>query len=259
MKIEQRSVCTEVRASESKFELHAKAASFNKLSRDLGGFREQIAPGCFTRSLENGDDVMCLWNHSADKPLGRVSNGSLSVSQRADGLYYTCKLDRSSPDHQSAYAAVRSGLVSECSFQFIADDDKWEDGVQDPEDRSKRFTRRTLRSAKLIDVSPVVFPAYGDNATNVQARAERRAAAAYVIMPPSDILRPMTPAEVEDMRLRLEVSMRSDYNYPNHPNYKVAETRAKCECDCDPCREGDCTSCEHGDDCEDEDCEHERD
>jgi HK97 family phage prohead protease len=199
-KVEQRSVFTEVRADETKFELHGVAASYNKLSRDLGGFREQIAPGAFDRSLRSGTDVKCLLNHDSNIVLGSSRAQTLTLESRADGLHMRCKLDRTSPNHASVFASVRRADISEMSFAFQADDDQWENDVLDPEDRSKRFTRRTLRSVQLLDVSPVCYAAYNNGATSVQARsrAEIRAAAAYIVTPPADV-RPFTRAEADRM------------------------------------------------------------
>jgi HK97 family phage prohead protease len=79
------SAASELRASNDgdQMVLEGYAARFNSPSKDLGGFRETIAPGAFTRSLAQNDDVFCLFNHSADKVLGRSSSGTLSVNEDA--------------------------------------------------------------------------------------------------------------------------------------------------------------------------------
>ena len=41
------------------------AAVFDKLSVNLGGFREKISPGAFAKTIEKGD-VRALWNHNPD-------------------------------------------------------------------------------------------------------------------------------------------------------------------------------------------------
>ena len=57
------------------------AAVFNSLSEDLGGWREIILPGAFTRALRERQDVVAIVNHDANLLLGRVANGSLVLAQ----------------------------------------------------------------------------------------------------------------------------------------------------------------------------------
>jgi uncharacterized protein len=163
------SIAAELRAK-ADFALEGYAASFNVLSGDLGGFRERIAPGAFTRTLDQGCDVKCLVNHNPSLILGRVKNGSLKLSQDFRGLRFVCKLDPKNAAHQDVYALVQRGDLDECSFAFHLPDggDVWDEGNAD----GKRFQRRTLKDVDLHDVAIVTTPAYAaDGATSVQARA----------------------------------------------------------------------------------------
>jgi len=167
MQIEYRTA--ELRAVTSAFEVAGRAASYNTPSGDLGGFVERLQPGCFTRSLaSNEQDVKCLVNHDSNQVLGRLANNTLTLTDTPDGLNFVCKLNKDSQAHRDLYASVKRGDLSECSFAFIVDG---EDGQSfSSPDRTGLLTR-TIKRAKLVDVSVVASPAYGNGATQVDARS----------------------------------------------------------------------------------------
>src|SRR5262245_16979130 len=59
---------------------------FNSPSVDLGGFVETINPAAVDRTLEQRADVVALWNHDSNHPLGRTSARSLTLQKDARGL-----------------------------------------------------------------------------------------------------------------------------------------------------------------------------
>lgn len=135
--------------------LRGYAAKFDVMSENLGGFREQIAPGAFADVLK--DDVRALFNHDANQVLGRTTAGTLRIAQDSTGLYYEVDL----PDTQAARdlaTSIERGDVSQSSFAFrvAPNGDSWdenEDGV---------IIRTITKFARLYDVSPVTYPAYPD-------------------------------------------------------------------------------------------------
>ena len=150
--------------------LEGYAARFNSPSKDLGGFRETIAPGAFKRSLAQNDDGFCLFNHSADKVLGRSSSGTLVVSEDDKGLHFRCQLDPNQQWHRDLHSAVKRGDLRECSFAFTPNGADGEDWQNIKDERGNWFISRTLKDVNLFDASVVSHPAY-DN-TNVSARAD---------------------------------------------------------------------------------------
>lgn len=125
------------------------AAVFGQMSEDLGGFREQIAPGAFTKAL--GGDVRALFNHDPNIVLGRTKSKTLRLAEDQKGL----KIEIDPPNtaqSRSIIEALTRGDISQMSFGFRTIDDKWEniDGK----------IVRTLLNVELFDVSPVTFPAY---------------------------------------------------------------------------------------------------
>ena len=176
-KAEFRSFRVELRASKKEgdqpAELKGHAAVFNTLSHDLGGFRERIAPGAFSRSLKEKQDVRALINHDPDKVLGRSKAGTLELSEDNEGLQYRVVLPETTYARDLAESVSRRD-IDENSFGFIAREVKWL-LEPDPEDDSKKIAVRELRDVDLMDVSVVTYPAYPE--TDVAMRAELRSRA----------------------------------------------------------------------------------
>ncbi len=151
--------------------LRGLAAVFDKLSDNLGGFREIIAPGAFDGT--DMSDVRGLFNHDANFVLGRSKSETLRLKRTKAGLEYEIDL----PDTQSVrdlvLEPIKRGDVDQSSFGFIvgSGNDSWaenDDGV----------LIRTIHAVRtLFDVSPVTFPAYPDTtvgARSMQAYMEQR-------------------------------------------------------------------------------------
>lgn len=147
-----------VDGADGKPRLVGHAAVFDSLSDDLGGFREKIAPGAFSKSL--GGDVRALFNHDPNIVLGRTRSKTLRLSEDSRGL----AIEIEPPDTASARGvleSIRRGDVSEMSFAFRTISDTWEE--------TDDGQIRTLNEVELFDVSPVTFPAYPQ--TDIAARS----------------------------------------------------------------------------------------
>lgn len=158
-KIERRSFA-EVRASQGdEFAITGYACLYNNESKDLGGFREIVAPGAFDTSLKSGRDVQFCFNHSQDAVLARTSNGTLTLSSDDKGLKFRAALNPKIQSHRDIWEACRSGLYNECSYAFKVkpDGEKWNARI------------RTLVDVDLFDVSLVGQPAY--SGTSASARS----------------------------------------------------------------------------------------
>lgn len=134
------------------------AVVFNSLSRDLGGFREVIAPGAFAGSLAGGD-IRALWSHDHGIVLGRTKAGTLKITEDKKGL----RVEIKPPQSAAGYVeSIRRGDVDGMSFGFMVDRDDWtraQDGT----------TVRTVTEGRLVEVSPVAFPAYPASSVGVRA------------------------------------------------------------------------------------------
>lgn len=151
-------------SADSPGQLTGYASVFNSLSHDLGGFRERVAKGAFSKSLLNKADVKALVNHDPSLIIGRTQSGTLRLSEDSVGLRMECDLPNTSYG-RDLYQSVQRGDISEMSFAFTPDDDSW-DEEDDPETNS-RIAVRTLKSVSLMDVSCVTYPAYESSSVGV--------------------------------------------------------------------------------------------
>jgi HK97 family phage prohead protease len=161
-KIERRAYAAELRAGGNSSKLTGHAAVFNQ-EADIGGmFLERIERGAFTAAIPR-DDVRALWNHNPDYVLGRNTAGTLSLREDETGL----AVEITPPDTQWArdlMVSIKRGDVSQMSFGFQVTEATW--------DKTGERNVRVVRAVRLLDVSPVTFPAYSGTDVNVRSAAE---------------------------------------------------------------------------------------
>ena len=144
-------------------ELDGYASVFNQETVIAGLFREEVAPGAFTKTIGE-QDIRALWNHDVNIVLGRNKAGTLTLSEDATGLRSVIK----PPDNEwgrPIVDAIKRGDVSQMSIAFRAIKQEW----YYPDRNSQELPKRTIREARLYDVSPVTFPAFEQ--TSISARA----------------------------------------------------------------------------------------
>ena len=154
------SVPVEIRAGSDKRTIGGYAAKFDRMSQNLGGFVERIAPGFFNKSRGDGwPGVLARYNHDDNMVLGTIGGGTLRLGVDEIGLTYDVDLPAARGD---VFELVQRGDVRQSSFAFVAYEDDWATSDQG-------FPLRTLVSGRLMDVAPVNTPAYED--TSVGARS----------------------------------------------------------------------------------------
>lgn len=154
----------EFRAAESDGNtLEGYAAVFNEWTdiRDSAGtYRERIAPGAFKRSLGQRTPVV-QFDHGSHPLLGSLPLGSLTVAREdRNGLFVRVKLS----DNwliQPFRDAIRDGAVSGMSFRFKVVDDEWTN--------ADNGDSRTIKEVELLELGPVVFPAYPQTSVSVRS------------------------------------------------------------------------------------------
>lgn len=123
-------------------------------------FKEQFKRGAFTDSLTQ-DDQLALWSHDYSRVLGRTKNGTLRLFEDEIGLRFELDLaDTTLGD--DTYKTIKRGDVDGVSFGFQMVKEEWDES--DPDNIVRSVTK-----AKLVEISPVAFPAYPDS--QVSARS----------------------------------------------------------------------------------------
>jgi HK97 family phage prohead protease len=135
-----------------------------------GGFKEQIAPGSFAKTLQE-QDVVLINSHDTAQPMARTSikSGAGSLVLREDpsaGLRAEAKpVDTSYA--KDVMKLARARVVRGMSFGFEVMKDSW----TDDEGRASNElagTKRTIHEVRLHEVTTTAFPAY--ETTELSAR-----------------------------------------------------------------------------------------
>ena len=146
------------------------ATVWDSESRDLGGFVETVSPGSFaevlTRSASGaGDNIAALYNHDKNVVLGRHRPGTLKLVEDAVGLRYL-----SPPPKHNWWVAelIERGDVTGSSYSFAnaRKHEQWS-----PRSAAGLPRRNLVGFTRVIDVGPVLFPAFSGTEGHVAARA----------------------------------------------------------------------------------------
>lgn len=177
---------TEVRSTSGTVELRAAdsglgrlggyALKWRTLSQNLGGFVETIELDAVDDQTVRGErgDVVARFQHDDVFLLGRLVSETLRLAKDAVGVEYDVDLPETDYARNLAALAQR-GDLRYSSFAFRVLDDDWDFTDQG-------FPLRILRSVQLVDVAPVVNPAYLDTTTGLRSLAEKRGLDAELVV-----------------------------------------------------------------------------
>lgn len=148
------------------------AAKFNSRSENLGGtsyqFYETIAPGAFDDVLQ--DDVRALFNHEPEAILARskAGQGTLQIGVDETGLWYQFDAPKTQVGND-LLVSLRRGDIDQSSFSFMVDG-SGHSFVESKIGDGPTIVERTItKFSRLLDVSPVTYPAYTE--TEVDCRS----------------------------------------------------------------------------------------
>lgn len=122
-------------------------------------FTEVVRRGAFSRALKGSPDIVCCYNHDANRLLGRTTAKTLEIAEDEHGLRFEVELPDTPTGNEVRELASRGDLQG-ASFAFSVRNDVWIKGT------------RELRDVDLYELGPVVTPAY--SATAVGLRSNKR-------------------------------------------------------------------------------------
>lgn len=120
-----------------------------------GMFTEKFARGAFTNHMA---DVYASWCHEDDEILGRTPS-TLTLTEDDRGLKYEILPPNWASNH---IETIQRGDVRGSSFIFRAIREEWDES--DP-----KMPVRTVMEAELLEVSPVVNPAYPQTSVGMRS------------------------------------------------------------------------------------------
>lgn len=179
----------ELRSSKSGRMIGGYALKFDRLSQNLGGYVERIAPSFTNQARADGwPDMVCRYNHNDELLLGTTRSGTLQCSTDDVGLLYEVDCPECRGD---VLEMVARRDVAHSSFAFEVLEQEW--GVSD-----QNFPLRTLISGRMIDVAPVSSPAYRDTTVAMRSLAE------HLDVPLSDVLKAHAEKEIRRFFVRTD-------------------------------------------------------
>lgn len=217
-------------AQDGSKKLKGYAVVFNSPA-DIGDFTEIVAPGSFTQTLREDDQVM-LRDHQSELLLGRRSAKTLILTQDEIGVAFELAVPNTSLG-QDTYENVRLGNLKGCSFGFIVRDSDWQ------QDRDGKLTR-VIKNVQCFETTLTAFPAYP--ATSVDTRSVRS--------------KLKLKRDDDDDELDVCNEDSPDYDPDACQAWKDdddGDDEEECECECQQCGDDRCEKCSNVN-CQDENC-----
>lgn len=159
------------------FTVRGYAAVYDQWSHDLGGFREQIAPGAFDEVLATDPDVHFVWDHDTRYVGARTKNNTLSLKSDDKGLLIDAQVGNYSWA-KDLRTALERGDVNQGSFAFTVPDKG--DAFATDDDGNVTRTIKTVDG--LYDVTVTAQGAYPQTSL-----AAMRSLAAATGRPPEEV------------------------------------------------------------------------
>ena len=123
---------------------------------------ERIDPGAFD-GIEDSDVISTL-NHDPNFLLGRTNAGTLRLNVDEVGLRYEIPIRPEDPDHIKVVSKLRANDLDGSSFWFLIESES------KTFDEERNVTAWTIEKVNLIEVGPVVLPAYSATTSELRSK-----------------------------------------------------------------------------------------
>lgn len=127
---------------------------------------ERIQPGVFDELLGEDADILALQDHDPNLFLGRRSSGTLKVTLTPAGMAYEIRTPRTRVG-EDTLALIERRDISGSSFQMYRPRAVWSHEMAENE---KRYVRTVNQIEAIVDLGPVLQPAYLGTTANVGRR-----------------------------------------------------------------------------------------
>jgi len=126
---------------------------------------EIIEPGAARDALLRAEQVL-LWNHDSAMPMAARKNNTLTAREDTAGVHIEADAGGTVWGREGV-EAIRSGLVDKMSFGFYLKEDGYTE--ERTMENGKRIYKRTIKKFdRIVDFSPVTYPAYQDTAVSAR-------------------------------------------------------------------------------------------
>jgi uncharacterized protein len=133
------------------------------------GFYEEVAPGTFTKTLQEGD-ARFLVDHDTALLVARVSADDLRLAEDNIGLAVESDLDTELSYVRDLVRNLEKRRITGMSFGFRVVRDRWEtETVSTSDGQEAEVEIRTILEVELFEVSAVTFPAYDETDAALRA------------------------------------------------------------------------------------------
>lgn len=137
------------------------------------GFYEEVAPGAFTKTLNEGD-ARFLVDHDTQLLVARVSAGDLRLAQDRIGLAVDADLDTELSYVKDLVRNLDKRRITGMSFGFYVVKDEWNiEQVETSDGQTADVEVRRITEVRLLEVSAVTFPAYEETDAALRALQTR--------------------------------------------------------------------------------------
>ena len=186
------------------FTLRGHAAVFNKLSEDLGGFKELVEPGAFRAVLRTSPDVRLLFNHDPNFVMARTASATLELREDSVGLHVWARVAPLTWV-KDLRASMQRGDVDQMSFAFTVDPDLYDWTVGS--DGTIVATVRADGVTGLYDASVVTYPAYSQTDAAMRSALDDAVKRGRLVLPgtPKETIAPHAGGRLAASRAAFEV------------------------------------------------------